>query len=69
MPAVWTGISYSLMDVVNPALRRHVDWPWFVVSQFIFGIVASIVVVRSEQIVIPPVGSGPSPPATARAET
>jgi hypothetical protein len=69
MPVVWTGISYSLMDVVNPALRRHVDWPWFVVSQFIFGIVASIVVVRSEQIVIPPVGPGPSPPTTAGAES
>ncbi len=61
MPVLWTGASYSLMDVVNPVLKQRIDWPWFVVSQFIFGVVASIVVVRSEQIVVPPVGHGPLP--------
>ena len=40
-------------------LQHQVDWPWFVVSQFIFGIVAAIVVVRSEQVHIPPAGRGP----------
>ena len=59
MPVVWTGLSYSLMGVVNPILQQHVNWPWFVVSQFIFGVVASIVVVRSEEIALPPVGHGP----------
>lgn len=61
MPVVWTAASFSLMGVVNPVLQQRVDWPWFVVSQFIFGILASIVVVRSEQIRIPPAGSGPAP--------
>ncbi len=59
MPVLWTAASYSLMDVVNPVLQQRVHWPWFIVSQFVFGIVASIVVVRSQQIVLPPVG-GPS---------
>jgi hypothetical protein len=48
------------MDVVNPVLARKVDWPWFVVSQFVFGLAASIVVIRSEKIRMPPVGRGPA---------
>jgi hypothetical protein len=59
MPLLWTAMSYGVMGVVNPALQERVDWPWFVVSQFVFGIVAAIVVVRSEQIPVPPAGRGP----------
>ena len=58
MPLLWTAASFSLMGVVNPVLQVRVDWPWFVVSQFVFGIAASIVVVRSEQIRVPPAGRG-----------
>jgi hypothetical protein len=60
MPVLWTALSYSLMDVVNPVLARKVDWPWFVASQFIFGLAASIVVIRSEKIMVPPAGRGPA---------
>jgi hypothetical protein len=59
MPLLWTAMSYGLMGVANPALQERVDWPWFVASQFVFGIAAAIVVVRSEQIPIPPAGKGP----------
>jgi hypothetical protein len=59
MPLLWTGVSYSLMGVVNPILAKSVDWPWFVVSQFIFGVAAAIVVVNSEKVHIPPAGTGP----------
>ena len=59
MPLLWTALSYGMMGVVNPALQERVDWPWFVVSQFVFGIVAAIVVVRSEEVHIPPAGKGP----------
>jgi hypothetical protein len=58
MPLLWTGASYGLMGVVNPVLQERVDWPWFVVSQFVFGLAAAIVVVRSEQIAVPPAGHG-----------
>ena len=61
MPLLWTAVSYGLMGVVNPLLQERVDWPWFVVSQFVFGIVAAIVVVRSEKVHIPPAGAGPEP--------
>ena len=59
MPLAWTGASYGLMGVVNPLLQRLVDWPWFVVSQFVFGAAAAVVVIRSEQVFIPPAGVGP----------
>jgi hypothetical protein len=63
MPLLWTAASFSLMGVVNPVLQKLVDWPWFIISQFVFGIAASIVVVRSEQIPVPPAGHGPAPTA------
>jgi hypothetical protein len=54
MPLLWTAIAFSLMGVVNKVLQEYVNWPWFIVSQFVFGVVAAIVVHRSEQIPIPP---------------
>ncbi|MEX0676970.1 MAG: hypothetical protein WD063_07835 [Pirellulales bacterium] len=59
MPLFWTATSYALMGVVNPVLQELVDWPWFVVSQFVFGLVAAIVVVGSEQVYVAPAGRGP----------
>lgn len=61
MPLLWTAMSYGLMGVVNPLLQERVDWPWFVASQFVFGVAASVVVDRSEKIYIPPAGRGPEP--------
>ncbi len=54
MPLLWTGVAFSLMGVVNKALQERVDWPWFVVSQFVFGIAAASVVHRSGKISVPP---------------
>jgi hypothetical protein len=59
LPLVWTGIAYGLMGVVNPALQAPVDWAWFIASQFVFGVVAAVVVLRSEKVSIPPAGLGP----------
>jgi hypothetical protein len=59
MPLLWTSVSFGLMGVVNPLLQERVDWPWFVASQFLFGVVAAVVVERSERIYIPPAGRGP----------
>jgi hypothetical protein len=59
LPLLWTATSHSLMGVVNPLLQQRVDWPWFVVSQFVFGLVAAVVVLRSEKVYITPAGRGP----------
>lgn len=59
MPLVWTGTTYGLMGVVNPVLQERVDWAWFIVSQFMFGVTAAVVVLRSEMVAVPPAGRGP----------
>ena len=58
LPLLWTAVSYGLMGVTNPVLQTRVDWRWFIVSQFVFGMVAAYVVDRSEKIPVPPAGSG-----------
>src|ERR1700683_2823175 len=49
-PILWTGILHSIMGLLNPLLNQLISWPWFVASQFAFGIVAGLVVVRQEQV-------------------
>src|SRR6516164_3785615 len=56
---LWTGTAYGLMGVVNPMLQERVNWAWFIVSQFVFGVVAAVVVLRSEMVHIPPAGRRP----------
>jgi hypothetical protein len=49
-PLLWTGTGYALLGVVNPVLGRGVSWPWFIASQFVFRIVAAVVILRSEKL-------------------
>jgi len=49
-PILWTGLLHSILDLLNPLLNAHIDWPWFVASQFAFGIVAGLVVVRQQRV-------------------
>jgi hypothetical protein len=49
-PLVWTGLIYGILGIVNPVLNERIHWGWFVVSQMGFGIVAGLVVSRSQTI-------------------
>jgi hypothetical protein len=49
-PILWTGLLYSMLELINPLLNRHIDWLWFIASQFAFGIVAGLVVMRQERV-------------------
>ncbi|HTT17485.1 MAG TPA: hypothetical protein VMG82_00985 [Candidatus Sulfotelmatobacter sp.] len=49
-PILWTGLLYSILGVLNPLLNHLISWPWFVASQFAFGIVAGLVVVRQQRV-------------------
>ena len=51
-PLLWTGGIHALMGVLNPVMNGLVNWPWFLVSQFAYGITAGIVVVRSEKVFV-----------------
>jgi hypothetical protein len=49
-PVLWSGLLHSVLEVINPVMNQRIDWPWFVISQIAFGIVAGIVVSRQERI-------------------
>jgi hypothetical protein len=59
MPLLWTGVCHGLMGIVNPLLNEFVSWPWFIASQVVYGLAMSFVVINSEKVPAPPVGSGP----------
>jgi hypothetical protein len=49
-PVLWSGLLYSIMDILNPVLGSHIDWSWFMASQFAFGVVAGFVVMRQSRV-------------------
>ena len=49
-PVLWSGLLYSIMGILNPVLGSHIDWIWFMASQFAFGVVAGLVVLRQERV-------------------
>jgi hypothetical protein len=49
-PVLWSGVLYSILDLLNPLLESHIDWQWFIASQIAFGIVAGLVVVRTSRM-------------------
>jgi hypothetical protein len=49
-PILWTGLLYSILELINPLLNQHIDWRWFIASQFAFGIAAGFVVAHQERI-------------------
>lgn len=49
-PILWTGLLHSILGLINPLLNERIDWRWFIASQFAFGIVAGLVVVRQERV-------------------
>jgi hypothetical protein len=49
-PVLWTGLLRSFLGLINPLLNQLIDWRWFIASQFAFGIVAGLVVVRQQRV-------------------
>jgi hypothetical protein len=49
-PILWTGLLHSILGIIDPLLNERIDWRWFIASQFAFGIVAGLVVVRQERV-------------------
>jgi hypothetical protein len=62
MPLLWTGLCYGFMGIADPLLERYVNWPWFIASQFVYGLAMSLVVINSQKVPVPPVGGGLTPP-------
>jgi hypothetical protein len=49
-PLLWTGLIWSFLGILNPALGQQIAWSWFVASQVAFGVAAGAVVSRFERI-------------------
>ena len=49
-PLLWTSLVYTGIGVVDPKLGALIEWPFFVASQIAFGVVAGVVVDRTEKI-------------------
>ena len=49
-PVLWSGLLYTMLDLLNPLLGSHIDWGWFVASQVAFGIVAGLVVLGQSRV-------------------
>jgi len=49
-PILWTGLLHATLQMVNPTLEAHIDWPWFVVTQIGFGVVAGVIVKRTGMV-------------------
>jgi hypothetical protein len=52
-PILWTGLLYSILGILDPLLNQLISWPWFIASQFAFGIVAGLIVVRQQRVRTP----------------
>ncbi len=52
-PIIWTGLLRSILGLIDPLLNQLISWPWFIASQFAFGIVAGLVVVRQVRVPTP----------------
>jgi hypothetical protein len=49
-PLMWTALLFPTFDLVNPALAKRVDWPWFILCQIAFGVVGGFVVYKSQKV-------------------
>jgi hypothetical protein len=49
-PLLWSGLLHSALEFLNPTLSDRINWPWFLLTQMGFGIVAGIVVSRQERV-------------------
>jgi hypothetical protein len=49
-PILWTGLLHSILGLINPVLDEHIDWRWFIASQFAFGVLAGLVVKRQNMV-------------------
>jgi hypothetical protein len=49
-PVLWTGVIYSILNLLNPLLESRIDWFWFTASQVAFGVVAGLVVERHSRV-------------------
>jgi hypothetical protein len=49
-PVLWSGLLYSIIELLDPLLAKYINWYWFIASQIAFGVVAGLVVMRQHSV-------------------
>jgi hypothetical protein len=49
-PVVWSALLYSVLQFIDPVLNRTINWPWFVLTQVAFGLIAGWVVSKQQRV-------------------
>jgi hypothetical protein len=49
-PLLWSLLLYSVLEFIDPVLNRAISWPWFVLTQVGFGVVAGLVVSKQQRV-------------------
>src|SRR5271155_91973 len=49
-PVLWSGLLYTVLDILDPLMQKRIDWYWFIASQIAFGVVAGVVVLRQGRV-------------------
>jgi hypothetical protein len=49
-PVLWSGLLYTMLDLLNPLLGSRIHWGWFIASQVAFGVVAGFVVLGQTRV-------------------
>jgi hypothetical protein len=49
-PVLWSGLLYSIIELLDPLLAKYINWYWFIASQIAFGVVAGIVVMQQHRV-------------------
>ena len=62
LPVLMSGITWALLEAVNPLLNERIEWTWFIASQVAFGVLAGWIVSRTE-----PIATAQSLPLAVRA--
>jgi hypothetical protein len=62
LPGLMSGITWAMLEAVNPSLNQRIEWFWFGASQVAFGVLAGWVVSRTE-----PIATAQSLPLAVRA--
>jgi hypothetical protein len=50
VPLIWSALMWGSLSIIDPALKIHIEWIWFVASQVVFGLVAGWYIIRTEKV-------------------
>lgn len=50
VPLIWSALMWGSLSIIDPALKIHIEWIWFIASQVVFGLFAGWYILRTEKV-------------------